>query len=209
MLLSETPEKRKEYRDRYRDKPGMRSRMAQEKRRRYAEVPAVKKAAQERYANLTVDKIDQRRKYNRDAMRKKRLDPTLRAEINKKSKEYKRNKYTTAEGRILVLAQQARVRARRSGVCFEQDLGQSIIGSGIPDNCPCCGVMFDYYTVPPRSERNPSPSLDRLIPELGYTAKNTRVLCHRCNCIKNNATADELEQIAAYIRRETGASSER
>ena len=40
-----------------------------------------------------------------------------------------------------------------------------------------------------------SPSLDRIIPSLGYVKGNIRVISFRANTLKNNATLSELELI--------------
>lgn len=51
---------------------------------------------------------------------------------------------------------------------------------------------------------NNSPSLDRMIPALGYVASNVRVISYRANAIKRDATLDELRALVAYVERESG-----
>jgi hypothetical protein len=66
----------------------------------------------------------------------------------------------------------------------------------IPQFCPALGtpiIIGDHWN---------SPSLDRLDPNKGYTPENTRVISHRANTIKNNASANELVLIARYLLRE-------
>ncbi len=46
-----------------------------------------------------------------------------------------------------------------------------------------------------------APSLDRFDPAKGYTVANVKVLCWRCNMLKNNAKPEELEAVVAYMRR--------
>lgn len=44
-----------------------------------------------------------------------------------------------------------------------------------------------------------SPTLDRLIPEKGYTSNNVYILCYRCNRLKDNGTSLEHRRIADWI----------
>lgn len=43
------------------------------------------------------------------------------------------------------------------------------------------------------------PSLDKIIPEKGYTKGNVAVICYRCNVIKSFGTAEEHRRIAEFI----------
>lgn len=45
-----------------------------------------------------------------------------------------------------------------------------------------------------------SPSLDRVIPELGYVPGNVIVISWRANNLKRDATIEELEAVIAYMR---------
>lgn len=101
---------------------------------------------------------------------------------------------------VTVMLAKAKSRAKKAGVTFslhKEDIC-------IPLYCPVLGVKlrraFDY-----RSES--SPSLDRLIPSLGYTPDNVRVISNRANTLKNNGTATEFRLIADYIERETSNES--
>lgn len=47
-----------------------------------------------------------------------------------------------------------------------------------------------------------SPTLDRLIPELGYIKGNIRVISYRANTIKQNASVEELRRIADWLEQE-------
>lgn len=43
--------------------------------------------------------------------------------------------------------------------------------------------------------RPASPSLDKIIPSLGYVPGNVRIISARANLLKNDATVDELRAI--------------
>lgn len=68
--------------------------------------------------------------------------------------------------------------------------------------CECCGREF-CLQPDGRSKSDSSPSIDRIRPERGYVLGNVALLCWRCNNLKRAATAEELEQVAAWIRRKT------
>ena len=94
----------------------------------------------------------------------------------------------TLEGRAL---SGWRVRAMALGVPF--DLDESVFPS--PDECPACGVTLERGP----EDRDTSPSLDRIISDLGYTKGNVVWLCNRCNRIKTNATVAELYMVADWL----------
>ena len=63
-----------------------------------------------------------------------------------------------------------------------------------PGNCPCCGERMERG-----GDQRSSPSLDKLIPEAGYTEANAMWLCVRCNAIKQDATPDDLYRVADHL----------
>ena len=70
----------------------------------------------------------------------------------------------------------------------------------VPKTCPALGCEIESGSF---SERHTAPSLDRIVPELGYVKGNVCVISHRANAIKRDATAEELRRIADYIDRFT------
>lgn len=90
----------------------------------------------------------------------------------------------------------AKCRAKQQGLPF--DIAPEDIE--IPEFCPALGIRLD--STAKRGQPN-ALSLDRIRPPLGYVKGNVRVLSTRANAIKRDASAEELEAIAAYIRRET------
>lgn len=68
----------------------------------------------------------------------------------------------------------------------------------VPELCPALGIPLARA----RGAVSPnSPSLDRIVPELGYTRGNVAVISVRANAIKQNATPQELEAVASWYRR--------
>lgn len=66
----------------------------------------------------------------------------------------------------------------------------------IPRRCPILGIPL--ASAVGKVTRG-SPSLDRIIPALGYVRGNVRVISHRANTIKNNGTLEEFQAIVNYI----------
>ena len=89
----------------------------------------------------------------------------------------------------------AKFRAKKKGIPF--DLSPDDFS--IPDVCPVFGHPFE----PPKKNAWWSPSLDRIIPALGYVKGNVQVISMRANAIKSDASLEEIEKIAEYLRRVT------
>lgn len=68
----------------------------------------------------------------------------------------------------------------------------------IPEKCPACGTQIAFGGP---QQRNTSPSLDRIVPGLGYTPENTIIICFACNRRKNDSTPEQLYAIADYVYR--------
>lgn len=64
--------------------------------------------------------------------------------------------------------------------------------------CSYCACKLNFTSK--LTNRWQGPSLDRILPHLGYTLNNLAVSCYRCNAIKNDAAPRELELIARRIR---------
>ena len=67
----------------------------------------------------------------------------------------------------------------------------------LPKLCPILGVELKY------KGGDSSPSVDRIVPHLGYVKGNVQIISMRANRIKNDATPDELRKVADYMQRIT------
>jgi hypothetical protein len=85
----------------------------------------------------------------------------------------------------------AKKRARLNDVSFNLTVEDILI----PEFCPVLGIKLERNEG---ASSAASPSLDRIFPERGYVKGNVRVISHKANTIKNNATAEELEKVLAY-----------
>lgn len=70
----------------------------------------------------------------------------------------------------------------------------------IPLTCPVLGI--ELRVAKGQADDN-SPTLDRIIPKLGYIPGNVIVMSYRANRIKSDATLQELDRVADFVRRLT------
>ena len=87
---------------------------------------------------------------------------------------------------------QAKSRAKAKHVLFtitEKDII-------IPEFCPILGIRL----IKRRSKSGDnSPSLDRIVPSLGYVPGNVAVISQRANRLKGDGTIEEHRAIASFI----------
>lgn len=69
------------------------------------------------------------------------------------------------------------------------------------DHCPVFGHKFVWGRsgLGKGKTTGDSPSLDRIVPELGYIPENVVFISHNANRIKNNATEKELYLVADWL----------
>ena len=94
-----------------------------------------------------------------------------------------------------VLLFKSKTRAKKKGLPFNLEVEDIVI----PEKCPILGIKLKRG----RGIGGPvasSPSLDRIVPEKGYTKGNVQVISLRANQIKSDATADEIMALAKYMK---------
>lgn len=107
----------------------------------------------------------------------------------------------TPEGKIFG---QRRSDAKKKGIPFTI----TIEDIKIPKFCPVLGIKIE-----PGQQgdglgiEDNSPSLDKFVPSKGYVPGNVAVISWRANCLKRDATADELQKVADWMRKQDNNSS--
>lgn len=89
----------------------------------------------------------------------------------------------------------AKDRAKRQHVPFaitEDDIF-------IPQFCPILDILL-HRGLGKGGPTDNSPTLDKVVPELGYVPDNVVVISWRANRLKSDGTAEEHERIAAWMR---------
>jgi hypothetical protein len=113
--------------------------------------------------------------------------------IKKYNRMYSAKLRQTRTEHWLVL--RARSRAKRDNLPF--DLTADDIT--IPLYCPVLGIPL-YRNINGNKPGANSPSIDRIVPSLGYVKTNICVISHRANILKRDATVDELERLYKYVK---------
>ena len=86
----------------------------------------------------------------------------------------------------------AKLRAKQNDVPFNISKSDIII----PELCPILGL--DLKVNQGKVGKN-SPSLDRIVPELGYVVGNIQVISHLANTMKSSASKEELIKFAEWV----------
>ncbi len=119
-----------------------------------------------------------------------------RLEDTKRWKKENPEKFKAAQNKWLsknpnyVMYHNARRRAIELGIPFTI----SFKDITIPSHCPILGIEFKV-----QDDREYRPSLDRIIPSLGYVPGNIAIISMRANRIKSDGSAEEHRKIAEYM----------
>jgi hypothetical protein len=92
------------------------------------------------------------------------------------------------------LLHKAKIRAKKGHLPFDLKLEDI----QIPEFCP----VLPYIKLNRNNTKLSfdSPTVDRLVPELGYVKGNIHVISWRANDVKGNATSEELIAVAEWMR---------
>ena len=68
----------------------------------------------------------------------------------------------------------------------------------LPLTCPVFDVPLNWLSEG-KGTSHDHPTIDRMVPELGYMKGNVRIISNRANRLKNNASLTEIEAIYRYM----------
>lgn len=115
---------------------------------------------------------------------KERINREKRAEYKLKAEELRQLRLENPEKTIFIAAKK---RAKDKQVDFSIEVEDIVI----PDFCPILkNIRLEMSRTGWKTDN--SPSLDRIIPELGYIKGNIQVISDRANRMKSNSTFDEM-----------------
>lgn len=100
----------------------------------------------------------------------------------------------------------ARTLSSTKSVCEKEGIPYNITPNDLapyPLTCPVLGITINW-TNEGKGSPNDSPSIDRMVPELGYVKGNVRIISQKANRMKSNASLEELEAIVSYMRQGRG-----
>jgi hypothetical protein len=107
----------------------------------------------------------------------------------KEAEKYKILKENTPEK---IMFYMAKARAKRKNIPFSIEVSDIVI----PKFCPILGIELEYGKGKPQDS---SPSLDKIIPKLGYVKGNIQVISRKANTIKTDASIEELLLFSRWI----------
>ena len=111
-------------------------------------------------------------------------------------KQYSKTERASKKGHIRQLFRNIKNRAKTQNLPFDLDLDYLV--EIAPDKCPVFDFTLSWGFSNNTINQN-SPSLDKIIPELGYTKGNVQWLSNLANAMKQNATSKQLKQFAAWV----------
>lgn len=107
-----------------------------------------------------------------------------------------RDALRTPAGKKRRMCYTAKQRAKTLNVPFNI----SPVDFDMPTRCPVLGLEL-CMTHPPGGPKDDAPSLDRIIPNLGYVKGNVMVISQRANRIKNDSSIEELKKVVDFLTR--------
>ena len=94
----------------------------------------------------------------------------------------------------------AKMRAKLKGLPF----GITASDIVIPDACPILGIPL---VIGAGHHTANSPSIDRVVPSLGYVKGNFQIISLRANIMKSDASIKELLDFALWVNRTFGVAA--
>lgn len=106
---------------------------------------------------------------------------------------------STISGHISQIMAARKCRAKQSNVPFEVSLEYLI--SIFTETCPVFGTQLSWtkskgFNTP----KDDFPSLDKIVPELGYVEGNVRWISYLANKMKQNANSMQLHKFADWVK---------
>ena len=97
----------------------------------------------------------------------------------------------------------AKSRSKIKGIPFDIDVSDI----KIPDTCPILDIPIFVTKGRSGAFRN-SPSLDRIVPELGYVKGNVQVISQQANAMKGCASKEDMLSFAKWVLEVYGVEDE-
>lgn len=133
------------------------------------------------------------RKSFREANREKLIEKDRRYYWDNREQIAVRGKALHAADPRNVLLHHARKRAKKYNIPFSITKNDLCI----PQFCPILGIPIKVGSGRPEDG---SPTIDRLIPELGYVPDNISVISYRANTIKNFGSIEEHLKVVEWMK---------
>lgn len=152
------------------------------------------------------DLLYPKRKEKQQKPRGRPLKYLTEEDRRKANRERARACYHTTRGRsmignhwasrtpVYVMYMNSKSRAKKNNLPFNLTI-EYLLKIFPEDNL--CPILKKPFTT---DDINMSPSLDRFIPELGYTIGNVAIISNRMNTLKSNGTEEEFRKLLHWMR---------
>ena len=120
---------------------------------------------------------------------------------------YQRNKEKRLESRRIkherspwtTMFQTAKRTAKKNNIPF--NISVEYLESIFPADRRCPVFGFEFTISKQKESRDKSPSLDKIIPELGYVEGNVTIVSLKANRMKNNGSIEDLLKVLNYYKK--------
>lgn len=134
---------------------------------------------------------------NKEKILARARTPAYRARARKYATDVRRAAGILPRGRStpeVKMLSSAKRRAKECGVPFALCVSDIVV----PTHCPALGIVLSRSVD---SHSDCSPSLDRIIPDLGYVRGNVAVVSHLANAMKNKGTPEQLTALVKWLKK--------
>lgn len=121
-------------------------------------------------------------------------NPSAKKNINKCN-----GRYISSENIWYRCAERIKFCANKKGIKFGFDSAAEFalyLKDIAPIRCPVFGMRLESGQG---KLHNASPTIDKIIPSMGYVPGNVQILSHLANRMKNDATKKQLKQFACWV----------
>ena len=120
------------------------------------------------------------------------------ATISAMQKRWMQKYASVPKNRLKLLFYQVQRRAETVEHEFDATIIEKFTSSP-PTHCACCHKVLDYSTGRGHTDRDDSPSIDRVRNLYGYIPGNVAIVCWVCNRRKSDSSIPILKEIIAYM----------
>ena len=113
---------------------------------------------------------------------------------------YKKH-FLSKENRIKSIYKNRLYSAKKSNIEFTITFEE--VEALVTDVCPVLGIKLDWENTGRTGKqggRDNSPSIDKIDPNKGYVSGNVVWMSHRANKIKQDATSEEIQAVANWLK---------
>lgn len=156
-----------------------------------------------KFGRRTICRTCEHKQANTDEVReRKRL---RRQERSKNDAEYKKKRQQVDLEKLLkddqsyikYLVRNAKRRAKLKNIPFNIDFSDLTL----PKTCPLLGIELKKHLGEGNYVQDDCPTIDRIIPELGYVKGNVQIISQKANRIKSNASYKEVLSVAENLQK--------